>query len=72
MPIMTSRLVLSLKEVADQTENVNQRSLTMMSFSTHFSTRELGLDLDAPADVDDRAIPLRDRRRSANLDLDVE
>lgn len=71
---MTSRLVLSLKEVADQTaaESTNGRSFTMMSFSARFSTRELSSDLDASTYADDRALPLRARRRQASPDSNVE
>jgi hypothetical protein len=71
MPVMTSRLVLSLKAVADQTGDVNERSLTVMSFSARFSTQGLGLDLDAPTYVDERVLPLRARRGLINPDQEV-
>ena len=70
MPVVVSRLVLSLKEVADETESMNGQSLTTMSFSTSFSTREPDLDLHTPAY--DRTLPLRARRRPANPDPDSE
>lgn len=70
MPVMTSRLVLSLKQVADVTENAGERSLTTMSFSTSFSREPVDLDLDTSAR--DRALALRARRRPANLDPDAE
>ena len=73
MPVMTSRLVLSLKAVADQAEDMNERSLTVMSFSARFSSAQgLGLDLDATPYIDDRALPLRARHRSTSPDQDVK
>ena len=60
MPVMISRLVLSLKEVADRTEDANEGSLTTMSFSTSFN-REPDLDLATPL-----------RHRPANPDRDAE
>lgn len=72
MPIMTSRLVLSLKEVADKSENMNERNLTVMSFSARFSPQESDPELDALAYVDDRALPLRIRLETVDLDPGVE
>lgn len=67
---MVSRLVLSLREVADETESISERSFTTISFATSFSTREPDLDLDTP--TYDRTLPLRARRRPANPDPDAE
>ncbi|KAF9648632.1 hypothetical protein BDM02DRAFT_3186957 [Thelephora ganbajun] len=64
MPVMISRLVLSLMEVADKTENMSEGGFTTMSFSTSFSAREADLDLGTPT--------LRVRRRPANTDPDAE
>lgn len=72
MPVMTSRLVLSLKEVADKTKSMNERSLTTMSFATSFSTRESDLDLDLDVPINDRTLPLGARRRTVNPDRDAE
>jgi hypothetical protein len=70
MPVMISRLVLSLKEAADGAENETEASFTTMSFSTSFAARETDPDLDTS--TYDRGLPLRARRRPANLDSDAE
>lgn len=65
MPVMISRLVLSLKEVADETESVGEGRFTTLSFSTSLSYWESDLDLDVTP-------PLRARRRPANPDREAE
>lgn len=68
MPVMISRLVLSLKKVADETESMSEGCFTTLSFSTSFSAREQDLDLDTPAY--DPTLPLRARRRPAYHDAE--
>ena len=70
MPVMISRLVLSLKQVADETESVGEGCFTTLSFSTSLSTWESDLDLEVPAY--DQMPPLRARRRPANHDREAE
>lgn len=72
MPVMTSRLVLSLKEVADRTAHRNERSFTTMAFSARFSSQELEPEFGPPACVDGRALPLRARHRLTEPDPEAE
>lgn len=67
---MISRLVLSLKEAADGAENETEASFTTMSFSTSFAAREPDPDLNTSAY--NQELPIRARRRTANLNPDVE
>lgn len=68
---MISRLVLSLKEAANDTESVSEESFTTASFSTSFSARELDLSVHTPT-YDPGRLPLRARRRQASPDPDAE
>ena len=70
MPVMISRLVLSLKKVADETESVGERCFTTLSFSTSLSTWESDPDPDLL--TYEQAHPLRARRRPANPNPEAE
>ena len=68
MPVMISRLVLSLKKVADETESMSEGCFTTLSFSTSFSAREQAVDLDTL--TYDPTLPPRARRRPAYHDAE--